>query len=81
MAAMKHLRVLRLADTKITDEMLRTLSGLDQLQSLNVYGTTVTAAAFPALQKFAKLQHCYAGRSAIQPEVSIPPSLIGKLVL
>jgi hypothetical protein len=41
----------------------------------------VTAAAFPLLEKFTKLEHCYAGGSAIQPGASIPQSLTGKLVL
>jgi hypothetical protein len=80
-AAMKHLRVLRLAETKITDQTLKTLSSLDQLQSLSVYGTGVTAAAFPLLEKFANLEHCYAGRTAIQLGISVPRSLTGKLIL
>jgi hypothetical protein len=81
MATMIHLRVLRLAETKITDQMLRALPNLAQLRTLNLYGTGVTAAAFPLLEKFTKLEHCYAGGSAIQPGASIPQSLTGKLVL
>jgi uncharacterized membrane protein len=80
-AAMKHVRVLRLAHTKITDTTVEALSGLDQLQSLNVYGTGVTVAALPLLKKFPKLQHCYAGQTAIPPAVSVPQGLTGKLVL
>lgn len=80
-ASMKHLRVLRLSETKITDQMLRSLSSLNQLQSLNVYGTRVTTAAFPSLEKLAKLEHLYAGQTSIRPGVSIPQSLIQKLVL
>jgi len=81
MATMIHLRVLRLAETKITDQMLRALPNLAQLRTLNLYGTGVTAAAFPLLEKFTKMEHCYAGGSAIQPGASIPQSLTGKLVL
>lgn len=80
-AAMKHLHVLRLAETKITDQTLRALSNLDQLQSLNVYGTGVTAAALPFVAQLAKLEHFYAGRTAIQLGVPVPPSLAHKLVL
>jgi len=80
-AAMKHLRVLRLGETKITDQMFRTLSGLDQLQSLNVYGTGVTAAAFPLFEKFAQLGHIYAGQTAIRLADSVPLNLKGKLIL
>src|SRR5581483_4530433 len=50
-AAMKHVRVLRFGQTKITDATLKALNGCDQLQSLNVYGTGVTAAALPLLEK------------------------------
>jgi pimeloyl-ACP methyl ester carboxylesterase len=67
--------------TKITDQMFRTLSGLDQLQSLNVYGTGVTAAAFPLFEKFAQLEHIYAGQTAIRLGDSVPLNLKGKLIL
>jgi uncharacterized membrane protein len=78
--AMKRLRVLRLSQTKITDATLKALQGLDQLQSLNVYGTSVTVAALPLLEKFPKLEHVYAGQTAISSDVSIPQDLTGKLV-
>ncbi len=80
-AVMKHLHLLRLANTKVTDATLKVLNGLDQLHSLNVYGTGVTAAALPLLEKLPKLEHVYAGQTAIPSGVSIPPGLTGKLVL
>jgi uncharacterized membrane protein len=80
-AGMKHLRLLRLAQTKVTDATLKALNGLDQLHSLNVYGTGVTAAALPLLEKLPKLEHVYAGQTAIPSGVSIPQGLTGKLVL
>jgi uncharacterized membrane protein len=78
--AMMRLRVLRLSQTKISDATLKALHGLDQLQSLNVYGTGVTSGALPVLEKFPKLEHVYAGQTAISSDVSIPRGLTGKLV-
>ena len=40
LAAMKHARVLRLTNTKITDATVLTLGGLDRLESLDLYGTS-----------------------------------------
>jgi uncharacterized membrane protein len=78
--AMKRLGVLRMSQTKITDATLKALDGLDQLHSLNVYGTVVTVAALPLLERLPRLEHVYAGQTAISPDVSIPQSLTGKLV-
>jgi hypothetical protein len=80
-AAMKRLRVLRLAQTKITDATLKSLNVLDQLQSLNVYGTAVTVASLPVVEKLPRLEHFYAGQTAIPPKISVPQGLSGKLVL
>ena len=80
-AAMEHLHLLRLAHTKVTDATLKALTGLDQLNSLNVYGTGITAASLPLLEKLPKLQHFYAGQTAIRSGVSVPQGLTGKLVL
>ncbi|HEY7352740.1 MAG TPA: c-type cytochrome domain-containing protein [Terriglobales bacterium] len=80
-ATMKRLRDLRLGQTKITDATVKALIGCDQLQSLNVYGTEVTAAALPLLEKLPKLEHFYAGQTAISPGITVPQRLTGKLVL
>jgi uncharacterized membrane protein len=79
-AAMKRVRVLRLSQTKITDATMKAFYGLDQLQSLNVYRTGVTVSALPLLEKLPKLDHVYAGETAISSGVSIPQGLTGKLV-
>jgi uncharacterized membrane protein len=80
MAAMKGLRVLRLADTYLTDATILRLEGLNQLESLNLYGTPVTPAALPTLAKLPKLSHLYAGQTSIPPGKSVPESLAGKVV-
>lgn len=79
-AAMKRLRVLKLMDTHLTDATLSKLDTLNQLESLNVYGAPITAAALPAVAKLPKLSHIYAGQTGIQPGKSIPDGLSGKLV-
>ena len=79
-AAMKRLRVLRLMHTRISDTTVLGLDNLDQLESLSVFGTPVTAAALPAIARLPKLAHCYAGQTAIPTGISVPQGLIGKLV-
>ena len=79
-AAMKQLRVLRLMDTRLTDATLLRLETLNQLESLDVYGAPITSAVLPAIAKFPKLSHFYAGQTGIQPGKSVPESLVGKLV-
>ena len=77
---MKRLHVLRLMDTRLTDATLLRLDMLSQLESLNVYGTPVTAAVLPTIAKLPKLSHFYAGRTGILPGKSVPESLVAKLV-
>lgn len=79
-AAMKRLRVLRLMDTHLTDATLLQLDTLNQLESLNVYGTPVTMAVLPTIARLPKLSHFYAGQTGILPGKSVPESLVGKLV-
>jgi hypothetical protein len=79
-AAMKGLRVLRLADTRLTDAAISHLEGLTQLESLSIYGTQITPAVLPAIEKLPKLAHFYVGRTRIQPEATMPARLAGKLV-
>jgi uncharacterized membrane protein len=79
-AAMKHLRVLRLMHTRITDKTVQSLGALDQLESLNVFDTPVTPAALPAVARLPRLTHCYAGQTAIPTGISVTQALIGKLV-
>jgi uncharacterized membrane protein len=79
-AAMKRLRVLRLMDTHLTDVTLLRLETLNQLESLDMYGTPITAAVLPTIEKLPKLSHFYAGQTGIQPGKSVPEELAGKLV-
>jgi uncharacterized membrane protein len=79
-AAMKHVRVLRLMDTGLTDATLLRLETLNQLESLDVYGTPITPAVLPAIAKLPRLSHFYAGQTGIQPGKSVPESLADKLV-
>ena len=80
-AAMKRLRVLQLMDTKISDVTVQGLGGLDQLESLSVFGTPVTVASLPAIAGLPKLKHFYAGETAIPGGVTVPQALVGKLVM
>jgi len=78
-AAMKRLRVLRLMRTEITDATMQALGGLDQLQSLNVFGTAVTPAALQVASHWPNLQHFYAGETKIPPDVQAAEAVRGKL--
>ena len=80
MARMKRLRVLRLMDTHLTDATLLRLESLNQLESLDVYGTPITPTVLPAIAKLPRLSHFYAGQTGIQPGKSVPEDLVGKLV-
>ena len=79
LAAMKHLRTLRLMRTKITDATVLALSGLSELESLNIFGTEVTPAALKAAEHLPELQHLYAGETKIAVNVSLPDALKGKV--
>ncbi len=77
---MKHLRVLRLAHTKITDATVLALAGLNQLESVSVFGTAVTPAALSILAQIPKLQHIYVGETKITVDASIPDTAKSKVV-
>jgi hypothetical protein len=53
---------------------------LNQLESLDVYGTPITPAVLPTIAKLPKLSHFYAGQTGIQPGKSIPQVLASKIV-
>jgi len=80
LAAMKAARVLRLTNTKISDATVLSLTGLDRLQSLDVYGTAVTPACLKAVESLPSLRHLYAGATRIPPDVSVPDALKAKLL-
>jgi uncharacterized membrane protein len=79
-ATMKRLRVLRLMNTRLTDATLLRLESLNQLESLDVYGTPITPTVLPMIAKLPKLVHFYVGQTGIQPGKSVPEDLVGKLV-
>lgn len=79
-ANMKGLRVLRITGTRLTDATLLRLGTLNQLESLDVYGTPITATVLPTIAKLPKLAHFYAGQTGIQPGKVVPGNLVGKIV-
>jgi len=79
LAAMKHLRMLRLMHAKITDATVLALGGLNELESLNVFGTEITPAALKAAEHMPDLQHLYAGETNITTNTSLPDALKGKV--
>jgi len=79
LAAMKHLRKLRLMQTRITDATVLALGGLNELESLNVFGTRITPAALKAAEHMPDLQHLYAGETIITTNSPLPDALKGKV--
>ena len=79
-AAMRHLRVLRLMRTQITDATMQALGGLDQLESLNVFGTAVSPAALQVAAHLPKLRYLYAGETKIPADVQVSEAVRRKLL-
>jgi mono/diheme cytochrome c family protein len=79
LAAMKHLRTLRLMHTRITDATVLALGGSSELESLSVFDTGITPAALKALEQMPKLQHFYAGETKIRSNGSVPDALKGRV--
>jgi uncharacterized membrane protein len=80
LAAMKHARVLRLTNTRITDTTVLALGGLDRLESLDLYGTEVTPACLKVVESLPKLRHLYAGATKIPADVPVSEEMRGKLL-
>jgi len=79
-AAMKHLRTLRLMHTWITDATVLALGGLSELESLNLFGTGITPVALKTAEHLPKLQHLYVGQTKISANRALPDGLKGKVV-
>jgi uncharacterized membrane protein len=79
-AAMKHLRVLRLMHTRITDASVQVLGSLDQLESLSIFDTPVTPAGLSAIARLPKLRRVYAGGTKMSADASTPPEIRDKLI-
>ena len=61
-AAMKNLRVLRLARTRVSDRTMQAIVTLPRLESLSVVDTSITADSLPA--RLRTLRHLYIGPPA-----------------
>ena len=79
-AAMKHLRILRLMHTKVSDATVRALAPAPELETLNVFDTAITAASLPVLGKYSKLQHAYVGGTKVTADGPISEQMRSKLV-
>ncbi len=80
LAGMKHARVLRLGSTRISDGTVARLDGLDQLQSLDLYGTAVTPACLKTAERLPRLRRVYVGATRIPASLAPPDALQGKLL-
>ncbi|HTZ60748.1 MAG TPA: c-type cytochrome domain-containing protein [Acidobacteriaceae bacterium] len=80
LAAMKHVRILRLMHTRITDNTVLALGGLDQLESLSVFDTGATPVCLKVVEQMPKLHRFYAGDTKIPSDVPVPEAMKGKLL-
>ena len=78
-AAMKHLRTLRLMNDAISDLTVEALVSLNELESLNLFHTPVTAAALPAISRLPRLHRAYVHETKISADVSVPVPLQNKI--
>ena len=67
--AMKNLKVLKLAQTKISDSSIDTLAGLTELETINLYGTQVTNEGVKKLAALPNLKSLYLWDSKVTPEI------------
>ncbi|MCF7732147.1 MAG: hypothetical protein K9N23_10685 [Akkermansiaceae bacterium] len=67
LAAAKNLRLVRLAETPVTDAAIETLLRLPALESINLYGTKVTDAGVLKLVALPKLKRLYLWQTPVTP--------------
>ena len=79
-AAMKHLRSLRLMHTRISDTTLHSLGSLDKLEVLSIFDTAVTPSGLQELLRLPKLRRVYASDKMMSLASSLPPDLKSKVV-
>jgi hypothetical protein len=60
---------------------VQSLTTLEQLESLSVFHTEITAAAMPALARLPKLRHLYVGETPMASIKTLPEDLKGKVIL
>jgi uncharacterized membrane protein len=63
----KNLRLIRLAETGVTDACIDTLLKLPTLESINLYGTKVTDAGVSKLSALPNLKRLYLWQTAVTP--------------
>jgi uncharacterized membrane protein len=68
LASAKDLRLIRLAETGVTDAAIDTLLNLPALESINLYGTKVTDAGVAKLASMGSLKRLYLWQTAVTPE-------------
>lgn len=64
----KNLRLIRLAETGVTDASIDTLLKLPALESINLYGTKVTDAGVSKLSAMTNLKRLYLWKTAVTPD-------------
>ena len=79
-AAMKHLRVLRLMHTRITDESVQSLGSLQELETLSLFDTRVTPIGLAELARLPKLKHIYVGGTRVSTGDRVPEEVARKVV-
>lgn len=67
LSSAKHLRLIRLAETGVTDASIDTLLQLTALESINLYGTKVTDAGVSKLSSMPNLKRLYLWQTAVTP--------------
>jgi uncharacterized membrane protein len=67
LSSSKNLRLIRLAETDITDASIDTLLKLPELESINLYGTKVTDAGVSKLSAMSRLKRLYLWKTAVTP--------------
>ena len=68
LASSKNLRLIRLAETGVTDAVIDTLLKIPSLESINLYGTKVTDAGVSKLAALTHLKRLYLWQTAVTPE-------------
>ncbi len=64
----KNLRLIRLAETSVTDAVIDTLLKIPSLESINLYGTKVTDAGVSKLAALTNLKRLYLWQTAVTPD-------------
>mgnify|MGYP001788428231 FL=1 len=68
LTAAKNLRLIRLAETGVTDAVIATLLKIPSLESINLYGTKVTDSGVSKLSEMKNLKRLYLWQTAVTPE-------------